>query len=387
MHQLDLSQIPSPCFVLDETRLRSNLELLQRVQNEANVSIILALKGFAFYHSFDLVKQYLKGATASSLHEARLCYEEMGSEAHLCSPAYIPSEFADLMKYSSHITFNSLYQWGLLKNQITNQEKNIACALRINPEYSEVETDLYNPCIRGSRLGIRRKDLGDTLPDGITGLHFHSLCENNSYTLERTLQAIENQFGDLLHQAKWLNMGGGHLMTQADYDVDHLIAILKKFKKKYDLQIIMEPGGAVGWQTGYLVATVLDIFDSDGIMAVVMDASVSNHMPDCIEMPYTPKIWGATIATDNSTNKIKYRIGGMTCLAGDFVGDYYFEKELKIGDKLVFDDMMHYTMVKTNTFNGINLPSIGIWKETLNNKGYFELVKRFGYDDYKNRLS
>lgn len=377
---IDLEQIPSPCYVLEEHKLRRNLEILQRVQKEANIDIICALKGFAMFSAFPMLRQYLSGATASSLHEARLCFEEMKSEAHLCSPAYVESEFPDLMHYCSHITFNSINQWNRFAPLLQKSEKSINAALRINPEYSEVTTDIYNPCIAGSRLGVRREQLGNTLPEGINGLHFHSLCENDSYTLERTLQVIEKNFEDLLHQADWINMGGGHFITASGYDIPHLIQLLKKFKQKYDLQIILEPGGAIAYRTGFLVATVLDIIDSKGIKAVIMDASVSNHMPDCIEMPYKPEILHATNASEGQT---AYRIGGMTCLAGDYVGDYAFEKPLQIGDKLLFKDMMQYTMVKTNTFNGINLPSIGIWNE----QDGFRLVKRFGYDDYKSRLS
>lgn len=380
---LDLSKIPTPCFVLNEQLLEQNLQLLQRVQQEAGVDIILALKGFAMFSTFETVRKYLAGATASSLNEALLCVEEMKSLAHVCAPAYIPEKFPALIDCASHITFNSLKQWQQFKSQVDKNNKIIKCALRINPEYSEVETELYNPCVAGSRLGIRRKELGDNLPEGITGLHFHSLCENDSFTLERTLNAIENQYDNLLHQAEWINMGGGHLMTKEGYDIEHLIELLTRFKSKYNLKIIMEPGGAVAWQTGYLVTSVLDIFDSEGIMAVILDTSIANHLPDCLEMPYTPAIYGSKIIENSKNKETAYRLGGMTCLAGDYVGDYHFDKPLQIGDKLVFMDMMHYTMVKTNTFNGVSLPSIGIWKK--NNT--FEMIKVFDYQDYKNRLS
>ncbi len=374
---INFTDIPSPAYVLEEQALIDNLRLMQRVQDEAGVDILLALKGFAMFGTFDIVKKYLSGATASSLNEARLCVEEMGSKAHLCCPAYLESEWEQMCTYASHITFNSLNQWKRFKDRLP---KDVKAALRINPEYSEVEIDLYNPCVAGSRLGIRAKDLGNQLPDGITGLHFHALCENDSYVLERTLQAIEENYADLLHQAQWFNLGGGHLMTRKGYDVEHLIELLKAFKQKYKLQLILEPGSAVAWQTGFLLATVVDVFDSGGIYAVILDASVANHMPDCIEMPYTPTVRGAKMAKDEDT---KYRLGGMTCLAGDYVGDYAFDTAPKIGDQLIFEDMMHYTMVKNNTFNGINLPSIGIWRK----EGKFELLREFGYEDYKGRLS
>ena len=373
---IDFSTIPSPCYVIEEQKLLGNLLLMQRIQDESGAKIILALKGFANYKTFGLINQYLTGATASSLFEAKLCKEELGKKAHMCCPAYLESEMEELKQISSHITFNSLNQWNLYKD---NLRSDIKYALRINPEYSEVEADIYNPCVAGSRLGVRRSDLGTTLPEGITGLHFHSLCENNSYTLENTLNAIEKNFKDFLHQIDWINMGGGHLMTQKDYDVPHLIQLLKNFKEKYKVEIFMEPGGAVAWQIGFLKSTVLDIFDSSGINAVIIDSSISNHMPDCIEMPYKPKIRNAT---DAIKGKTVYRIGGMTCLAGDFVGDYSFENDLKIGDTLIFEDMIHYTTVKNNMFNGINLPSIGIIKMD----GTFELLNSFGYEDYKRKL-
>lgn len=376
---VDFNKIPSPCFVLEERLLLQNLQLLQSVQEQAGCKIILALKGFSMYPVFGLVRQYLSGATASSLHEARLIYEEMHDLAHTYAPAYRPTEFDELMQYSSHITFNSLAQWQQFKPQIQANNRPISCGLRINPQYSEIETDMYNPCIAGSRLGITRNQLGDTLPEGIEGLHFHTLCENDSHTLERTLQAIEKHFGSLLHQAKWLNMGGGHLITRKGYDTQHLIGLLKRISKTYNLDITLEPGSAIAWQTGYLVSEVLDIVDSQGIQVPILDVSFAAHMPDCLEMPYKPRILGAT---DAQHGKPTYRMGGMTCLAGDFMGDYSFDEPLKIGDKVVFDDMIHYTMVKTTTFNGVGLPSIGIWH--TNNQ--FELIRKFGYESYKDRL-
>jgi carboxynorspermidine decarboxylase len=376
-HQYPL--IDSPAYVLEESLLVSNLELLQRVQKETNVSIICALKGFSFYHVFPLIRQYLAGATASSLHEARLAFEEMGEKCHAYTPAYLPNEFTDFMKYASHMTFNSLNQ--VEQFALQAQSTGISCGIRINPEYAEVETDMYNPCIAGSRLGIRRSDLGNTLPKGIEGLHSHTLCENDSFVLSRTLNVIDEKFGDLLHQVKWLNLGGGHLITRADYDVDHLIKTLNDFNSKYPhLKLILEPGSAVGWQTGFLKSTVLDIVHSAGIDVAILDVSFAAHMPDTLEMPYKPRIRHASM--EPVEGKPTYRFGGMTCLAGDYYGDYSFEETIKIGDEIIFEDMIHYTMVKTTTFNGVNLPDIGM----INREGKYIRFKHFGYESFKDRL-
>ena len=376
-HQYPL--IDSPAYVLEESLLVSNLELLQRVQKETNVSIICALKGFSFYHVFPLIRQYLAGATASSLHEARLAFEEMGEKCHAYTPAYLPNEFTDFMKYASHMTFNSLNQ--VEQFALQAHSIGISCGIRINPEYAEVETDMYNPCIAGSRLGIRRSDLGNTLPKGIEGLHSHTLCENDSFVLSRTLNVIDEKFGDLLHQVKWLNLGGGHLITRADYDVDHLIKTLNDFNSKYShLKLILEPGSAVGWQTGFLKSTVLDIVHSAGIDVAILDVSFAAHMPDTLEMPYKPRIRNASL--EPVLGKPTYRFGGMTCLAGDYYGDYSFEETIKIGDEIIFEDMIHYTMVKTTTFNGVNLPDIGM----INREGKYIRFKHFGYESFKDRL-
>ena len=377
---IDFKQVPSPCYVLEDKLLRKNLELLKYVQEQADIEIICALKGFSMFSTFPMVRQYLAGSTASSLNEARLGYEEMGAKTHVYSPAYLDSEFDELLNYSNHISFNSLNQFSKFKGRAI--AGGVSCGLRINPQYSEVETDMYNPCIAGSRLGITRNQLEDTLPEGIEGLHSHTLCENDSFTLERTLQAIEERFGGLLKQAKWLNLGGGHLITRSDYNVEHLIGVLKGLKSRFpNLKIIMEPGSAVGWRTGYLTSTVLDIVDSQGIEVAILDISFAAHMPDTLEMPYKPTILGAH--HEPVEGKPTYRFGGMTCLAGDFYGDYSFDKPLQIGDSIVFDDMIHYTMVKTTTFNGVNLPSIGIWRED----DTFDLIKSFGYESFKDRLS
>jgi carboxynorspermidine decarboxylase len=376
---IDFSQIPSPCYVLEEKLLRKNLELINRVQTESGAEIILALKGFSMYKMFPMVKKYLSGATASSLNEARLIFEEMDCLAHTYAPAYKPEEFEELMGYSSHITFNSLNQFHQFKGQVDAFDRKISMGLRINPQYAEVSTDMYNPCVVGSRLGITREALGDSLPEGIEGLHSHTMCENDSYVLERTLVHIEEKFGDWLHQIKWLNLGGGHLMTKEGYDHAHLIATIKRLKATYNINIILEPGSAIAWQTGYLRSRVLDIVDAQGVDVAILDISFAAHMPDTLEMPYKPKVWGATDAIEG---KPTYRLGGMTCLAGDYMSEYSFDKPLEIGDTVIFDDMIHYTMVKTTTFNGVGLPSIGIWHED----DTFELVKSFGFESFKEKI-
>lgn len=378
------NEIPSPCYVLDETSLKSNLQILDIVQQEAGVKIICALKGFAFWHSFPLLKQYLSGATASSLNEARLISEEMGMNAHSYCPIFLEEEFKDILIYSSHITFNSFSQWEKYKMQMIEFPKKVSVGLRINPEYSEVETDLYNPAIAGSRLGITSDQFGSSLPEGVEGLHFHTLCENDSYVLERTLAEVEKRFGHLIKQCKWFNMGGGHHITREGYDVVHLVNLLRSFKQRYPNleEVILEPGEAVGWQTGVLVSTVQDIINAKGLNVAMLDVSFACHMPDCLEMPYKPTIINATDAVEG---KPTYRMGGSSCLAGDFMGmgDYSFDEPLEPGDKIVFDDMIHYTMVKTTFFNGVKHPSIGI----INEDGEFILLKEFGFEDYKNKLS
>jgi len=376
---MNYSGIPSPCYVLDEKAFRANLALIKSVKERAGVEIILAFKAFAMWSVFPIVREYIPSSTASSLAEARLAYEEMKNKAHTYAPAYSDQEFSEIMSYSSHITFNSLNQFRKFYPQTTG--KNISCGLRVNPEYSDVETDLYNPCAPGSRLGIVADLLDEDLPDGVEGLHFHTLCESSSYDLEKTLNVVEEKFGKYFSRLKWLNMGGGHLMTRDDYNVEHLILILKNFQAKYPhLQLILEPGSAFAWRTGVLVSTVLDIVENKGIKTAMLDVSFACHMPDCLEMPYKPAIVGATEVT---AGKPTYRMGGNSCLSGDFFGSWSFDKKLKPGDRIVFEDMIHYTMVKTTMFNGVSHPSIGI--RTKNEQ--FLLVKKFGYEDYKNRMS
>lgn len=376
---MDYSKIPSPCYVIDEQKFRRNLKLIKSTADRAGVEIILAFKAFALWPVFPIVREYISSSTASSLAEARLAYEEMGSPAHTYAPAYTDKEFPEIMRLSSHITFNSLSQFERFYPQTAG--RNISCGLRINPEFSVVSTDLYNPSKPGSRLGVVADLLGEKLPDGIEGLHFHTLCENNSYDLERVLESVEKRFGKYFSQIKWFNMGGGHLITHQDYNVEHLVSLLKKFKSKYPhLHIILEPGSAFAWQTGVLVSTVLDIVENRGIKTAMLDVSFACHMPDCLEMPYKPVISGAV---DEKTGKPTYRMGGNSCLSGDYFGSWSFDRELQVGDKIIFEDMIHYTMVKTTMFNGVSHPAIGIWR--ADNK--FQLIRQFGYEDYKNRMS
>ncbi len=378
---IDLNAIPSPCYVMEEKLLRNNLALIKRVKEEAGVNIILAFKAFALWKSFPIVREYIPYSTASSKFEAQLAFEEMGSPAHTYSPAYTEADFPAILKYSSHVTFNSLSQFDRFYPLVKADGRGISCGLRINPEFSDVETDLYNPCAPGSRMGIVRDLLGETLPEGVEGLHFHTLCESTSYDLERTLQEVDKKFGTLLSQVKWLNMGGGHLMTRKDYDTAHLVSVLRAFKTKYpNLEIIMEPGSAFAWQTGFLLTTVVDIVENKGIKTAIIDASFTCHMPDCLEMPYKPAIRNATDAVEG---KPTYRIGGNSCLSGDYMGDWSFDKPLEVGDKVIFEDMIHYTIVKTSMFNGIPHPSLALWSK----EDELVLYRSFGYEDYKNRMS
>jgi len=377
---VNYTKIPSPCYVIDEERFRKNLSLIKQVSEKSGAEIILAFKGFAMWGVFPIMKEYISGAAASSADEARLCFEEIGSKAHTYSPVYRMSDFDSIIKYSSHITFNSINQFRKYSPELQIVAEKISAGLRINPEFSEVSHGLYNPCSPGSRLGIIAEDLKDSLPGGIEGLHFHVLFESDSYALEKVLQIVEAKFGKFFPQLKWINMGGGHLITRQDYNIDHLIKILKQFREKSGLHVILEPGSAFAWETGELVATVEDIVENQGIKTAILDVSFTAHMPDCLEMPYKPKISGAT---DPVPGKPTYRIGGNSCLSGDVMGDWSFEKELFPGNKIIFLDMIHYTMVKTTTFNGVHHPSIGIWTTD----GKFKLIREFGYEDYKNRLS
>jgi carboxynorspermidine decarboxylase len=378
---MNFNKIPSPCYVIDEQLLRRNLSLLKSVKEQADVEIIMAFKAFAGWGVFPIIREYIGQTTASSLVEARLAVEEMHSLAHTYAPVYADAEFSKIAAYSSHITFNSLSQFEKFYPQTKLHNNQISCGLRINPEVSVVETDLYNPAVPGSRLGVILDKMPEKLPNGIEGLHFHVLCENSSFDLEKVLTSVEKNFGKYFSQIKWLNMGGGHLITRKDYDVEHLIALLKNFKAKYPhLKIILEPGAAFVWQTGVLVSTVQDIVENHGIATAMLNVSFACHLPDCLEMPYKPAIAGAT---DEVAGKPTYRMGGNSCLSGDYVGSWSFDKPLQVGDKIVFQDMIHYTMVKTTMFNGVSHPAIGIWMQ--NNE--FQLIREFGYEDYKGRMS
>lgn len=372
------TNIPSPCFVCEEDKLRANLTIMQDVQNRAGVDIILALKGFSMWSTFDIVRQYLKGATASSVWEAKLAKFEMRKEVHAYSPAYKQQDMDELIDLCEHISFNSVNQWQQYKSQVL--ASTVSPGLRVNPENQEADTPLYDPCAPGSRLGILASALQDADLSGIEGFHVHNLCECDSYAAMRTLAAIEDKFGKYLPSLKWLNLGGGHLMTGENYDVEHLIATLKTFKAKYPhLRIIMEPGSAVAWQAGPLIAEVVDIVENEQTIAI-LDISATGHMPDVLEMPYRPAVYGSGVANEKAYT---YKLGGNSCLAGDVVDDYSFDEPLKPGDRLIFEDMLHYTMVKTTFFNGVEHPAIGL----LNSEGKFSLVKSFTYDDFRNRLS
>lgn len=378
---VNFQQIPSPCFVLDEHALEKNLRLIASVKERAGVDIILAFKGFAMWSVFPQVKKYIDATTASSLNEARLAAEVFGTPAHTYAPVYTDADFEGIMACSSHITFNSLSQFERFYPKVLASGKKISLGIRVNPEFSEVETELYNPCAPGSRLGVVADQLPAKLPEGIEGLHFHTLCESKSFDLEKTLQAFENKFSKYFSQIKWVNMGGGHLMTHKDYDVEHLIGLLIDFRQRTGLEVILEPGSAFAWETGYLVSTVIDVVENHGIKTAMLDVSFAAHMPDCLEMPYKPRIMGSY--HEPVTGKPTYRMGGNSCLSGDYVGFWSFDQELKIGDRIVFEDMIHYTMVKTTFFNGVQHPSIGSWNDTSG----FRLIRTFGFDDYMGKLS
>ena len=376
-----LATIPSPCFVLEERLLERNLAIFDRVQTAAPIRVMLALKGFSLFHSFPQIRTTLKGASASSLWEARLAAEEFGTEVHVYSPAYRDEDVPEILPLASHMTFNSIGQWERFRHQIaTHTPRKPSIGLRINPEYSPVKTALYNPCQPSTRLGVSAKNLGDTLPVGIDGFLSHNLCESDSFALEKTLANIELLFDRFLPDLKWLNLGGGHLMTRKDYDVSHAIETLNAFHARHPhIQLLMEPGSAIAWETGFLIGKVLDLIPTDDVVNVMLDVSFTAHMPDCLEMPYQPAIRGAR---EPAVSDTRYRMGGSSCLAGDFLGDYAFDKELAIGDRIIFEDMMHYTMVKTSTFNGVVHPAIG----RIDKDGNFTLWREFAYEDYRSRL-
>jgi carboxynorspermidine decarboxylase len=380
MKDIDINKLPSPCYLVDERLLKKNLETLDYVQKETGANIILATKAFSMFSTFPLIGKYLKGVTSSSLFEARLGYEEMGKQVHIFAPAYREDEFDEIMKYCDHIVFNSFNQWKKYRDKVKNfKEKKIECGIRINPEYSEIETDIYNPCFENSRMGVTLDNFEPEELEGIDGLHFHTMCEQNSDALARTIKVVDEKFGKYIKNMKWLNFGGGHHITKSDYNIQLLIDSILYMKNKYNIDIYLEPGEAVSLNTGFLVCTVLDVI-KNGMHLAILDTSAACHMPDVIEMPYRPNIIDSGMPNEY---EYTYRLGGPTCLAGDIIGDYSFKEPLNPGDKLVFCDMAIYSMVKNNTFNGVNLPAIMKYSE---GKG-IEVVKEFGYEDFKSRLS
>ena len=386
--KLDLQRLPSPCFVVDQVAIERNLAILKHVADSSGAKVLAALKAFSMWHLGPLTAQYLNGTCASGLHEAMLgkeCYQAAGkdNEVHVYSAAFSKEDLAQLATFADHIVFNSLSQWQHYQEiiQAAKAERpELAFGLRINPEHSEGSVPIYDPCAPGSRLGIRISDLAGQDLSGISGLHFHTLCEQGFAELDRTLNAVEQKFGHLLSQMQWVNFGGGHHITAPGYDVEGLINRIKAFAHKYDVQVYLEPGEAIAIGSGILSAQVLDIIESDGQQAL-LDTSATCHMPDTLEMPYRPDITGSG---DKDQYAYNYRLGGLTCLAGDIINDYSFEQPLEIGQRLVFEDMAHYTMVKTTTFNGTKLPALAIWNSKTDE---LEIIKEFGYEDFKQRLS
>ena len=380
-----LSLVETPMYIVEENLLRANLSLIHDVAQRADVEIILAFKAFALWKTFPIVREYINSTTASSLSEARLAYEEFGAPAHTFSPAYTDSEIGQIAKCSSHLSFNSLSQYERMREKARSANSQISFGLRVNPEYSEISTLLYNPCAPGTRFGVSADKLPAQLPSDIEGFHCHCHCESGADVFQRTLAHIEEKFAGWFPQLKWINFGGGHLMTRKDYDVELLVAILQDFHKKYPwLKVILEPGSAFAWQTGPLVAQVVDIVEDKGIKTAILDVSFTCHMPDCLEMPYQPEVRGAeSVEMEQAIEKNTYRLGGNSCLSGDFMGSWRFDHPLEIGEKLIFEDMIHYTTVKTNMFNGITHPSISM----LKSDGKLQKMRVFGYLDYKNRMN
>ena len=380
-----LEQVQTPMYIVEENLLRDNLSLIRDVAQRADVEIIMAFKAFALWKTFSIVREYINSTTASSLSEARLAYEEFGAPAHTFSPAYTDSEIEQIAKCSSHLSFNSLSQYTRMREKAREANAQLSFGLRVNPEYSEISTLLYNPCAPGTRFGVSADKLPAILPSDIEGFHCHCHCESGADVFQRTLVHIEEKFAKWFPQLKWINFGGGHLMTRKDYDVELLVSILNDFHKRYPwLKVILEPGSAFAWQTGPLVAQVIDIVEDKGIKTAILDVSFTCHMPDCLEMPYQPDVRGAeSVEMEKASEKNTYRFGGNSCLSGDFMGSWRFDHELEIGEKLIFEDMIHYTTVKTNMFNGITHPSISM----LKTDGKLQKMRIFGYLDYKNRMN
>ena len=378
------NQIKMPAYILEEEKLRRNLSLIKGVADEAGIEIILAFKAFALWKTFPIFREYINSTTASSLSEARLAYEEFGAPAHTFSPAYTDLEIEDIARMSSHLTFNSLSQYSRHHTKALETNSNLKLGIRVNPEYSEVGTDIYNPCAPGTRFGVLASQLPERLPEDITGFHCHCHCESGADVFQRTLVHIEEKFSKWFDQLEWINFGGGHLMTRKDYDIRLLIDILKDFKKRYpNLKVILEPGSAFAWQTGPLVCHVVDVVENKGIKTAILDVSFTCHMPDCLEMPYWPTVRGAeTIEGEYGKGENIYRLGGNSCLSGDWMQSWKFNHALQIGETVIFEDMIHYTTVKTCTFNGITHPDICLLKKN----GELQVLRHFDYQDYKNRM-
>lgn len=378
------NQIKMPAYVLEEVKLRRNLSLIKGVADEAGIEIILAFKAFALWKTFPIFREYINSTTASSLSEARLAYEEFGAPAHTFSPAYTDLEIKDIARMSSHLTFNSLSQYSRHHTKALETNSNLKLGVRVNPEYSEVGTDIYNPCAPGTRFGVLANQLPERLPEDISGFHCHCHCESGADVFQRTLVHIEEKFSKWFEQLEWINFGGGHLITRKDYDIRLLIDIIKDFKKRYpNLKVILEPGSAFAWQTGPLVSHVVDVVENKGIKTAILDVSFTCHMPDCLEMPYWPTVRGAeTIEGEYGEGDNIYRLGGNSCLSGDWMQSWRFDHALQIGETVIFEDMIHYTTVKTCTFNGITHPDICLLKKN----GELQVLRHFDYQDYKNRM-
>lgn len=387
VHADDFRELHTPAYVLQETALRRNLELISRVSRESGAEVILAFKAFALWRVFPIFREYISATTASSLFEARLGFEEFGCPTHTFSPAYTDDEIADVARCSSHLTFNSLSQYARLQASALAANPRLRLGLRVNPEYSEVSTLLYNPCAPGTRFGVLASQLPERLPPGVSGFHCHTLCESGADVFERTLAHIEDKFSAWFPQLEWINFGGGHLMTRADYDVPRLVALLRDFRARYPwLHVILEPGSAFTWQTGPLVSQVVDVVRNHGISTAVLNVSFTCHMPDCLEMPYHPTVRGARVVDEAEALDARlphvYRLGGCSCLSGDYMSSWQFDHELQPGENVIFEDMLHYTTVKTTMFNGISHPAI----DFLHADGRLEELRRFDYGDYRRRM-
>ena len=379
MKTIQLNHLPSPCWLLNEKKLIHNLEIIHKIREESGAKILLALKGYALWKSFPLLQPYLNGCCASGLHEAKLAHETFGQEVHTYSPAFKEEELTEIATISHHLVFNSPLQFKTFATKAKQINPTLSLGLRVNPEYSKAPKEIYNPCGIHSRLGTTLANIDEDVLSQCDGLHFHALCEQSVDALENVLKHFEKKFGKYISKMKWINFGGGHHITRVGYDVEKLITLIKAFKKRYKVTVYLEPGEAIGWETGTLVTTVLDIVNN-GMNIAILDSSAEAHMPDTIIMPYRAEVLGAGKANEKAYT---YRLAGNTCLAGDIMGDYSFDLPLKIGDKITFLDQMHYTMVKASTFNGIKLPSIAIEKEN----GKIEILRDFGYEDFKARLS